>query len=133
MEETGAVEIEDEDVDDEEYSSYEMSTPSEDYIYLRRVTNLNEALKLVSKRYKSLAKMLRKASEKIGVTNINVVVLRQEGPKKIINGVERQKKGNAKRNADGSWTITIYSNAKIKTLAHELVHVFTLGAIEKNT
>lgn len=133
MEENGAVEVEDEDIDDEEFDSYEQSTPSEDYIYLRNVTNLNEALKLVSKRYRNLSRILRKASEKIGVTNINVVVLRQRGPKKIINGVERQKKGTAKRNADGSWTITIYSNAKIKTLAHELVHVFTLGAIEKNT
>ena len=133
MEENGAVEVEDEDVDDEEFDSYEQSTPSEDYIYLRNVTNLNEALKLVSKRYRNLSRILRKASEKIGVTNINVVVLRQQGPKKIINGVERQKKGTATRNADGSWTITIYSNAKIKTLAHELVHVFTLGAIEKNT
>ena len=133
MEENGAVEVEDEDIDDEEFDSYEQSTPSEDYIYLRNVTNLNEALKLVSKRYRNLSRILRKASEKIGVTNINVVVLRQQGPKKIINGVERQKKGTATRNADGSWTITIYSNAKIKTLAHELVHVFTLGAIEKNT
>lgn len=133
MEENGAVEVGDEDIDDEEFNSYEQSTPSEDYIYLRNVTNLDEALKLVSKRYRNLSRILRKASEKIGVTNINVVVLRQQGPKKIINGVERQKKGTTKRNADGSWTITIYSNAKIKTLAHELVHVFTLGAIDKNT
>lgn len=133
MEENGAVEVEDEDIDDEEFDSYEQSTPSEDYIYLRNVTNLNEALKLISKRYRNLSRILRKVSEKIGVTDINIVVLRQQGPKKIINGVERQKKGTAKRNADGSWTITIYSNAKIKTLAHELVHVFTLGAIDKNT
>jgi len=133
MEENGAVEVGDDEIEDEEYDSYDQYTPSEDYIQLRNVTNLNDALKLISKRYKNLSRMLRKASEKIGVTNINFVVLRQQGPKKIINGVERQKKGSATRNADGSWTITIYSNAKIKTLAHELVHVFTLGAIDKNT
>ena len=133
MEENGAVEVGDDEIEDEEYDSYDQYILSEDYIQLRHVTNLNDALKLISKRYKNLSRMLRKASEKIGVTNINFVVLRQQGPKKIINGVERQKKGTAKRNADGSWTITIYSNAKIKTLAHELVHVFTLGAIDKNT
>lgn len=133
MEENGAVEVGDDEIEDEEYDSYDQYTPSEDYIQLRHVTNLNDALKLISKRYKNLSRILRKVSEKIGVTNINFVVLRQQGPKKIINGVERQKKGSATRNADGSWTITIYSNAKIKTLAHELVHVFTLGAIDKNT
>lgn len=133
MEENGAVEVGDDEIEDEEYDSYDQYTSSEDYIQLRHVTNLNDALKLISKRYKNLSRILRKASEKIGVTNINFVVLRQQGPKKIINGVERQKKGSATRNADGSWTITIYSNAKIKTLAHELVHVFTLGAIDKNT
>ena len=133
MEENGAVEVGDDEIEDEEYDSYDQYTPSEDYIQLRHVTNLNDALKLISKRYKNLSRILRKVSEKIGVTNINFVVLRQQGPKKIINGVERQKKGSATRNTDGSWTITIYSNAKIKTLAHELVHVFTLGAIDKNT
>jgi hypothetical protein len=77
MEEEGAVEVGDDEIEDEEYDSYEQYAPSEDYIQLRHVTNLNDALNLISKRYRNLSRILRKASEKIGVTNINFVVLRQ--------------------------------------------------------
>ncbi len=133
MEETGAVEVEDEDDEDDEDYSFDVATPSTDYKRLKHVNTLDDALKLVSTKYKFLAKILKKAAEKTGLTNVTFEVLPQQGSKKIIRGVERQKKGTLVHNKDGSRKIILYSNATIKTLAHELVHIYTLGAIKKNT
>lgn len=133
MEETGAVEVEDEDDEDDEDYSFDVATPSTDYKRLKHVNTLDDALKLVSTKYRFLAKILKKAAEKTGLTNVTFEVLPQQGPKKIIRGVERQKKGTLVHNKDGSRKIILYSNATIKTLAHELVHIYTLGAIKKNT
>ena len=130
LEENGGEEVD----EDEELDSYsKLTEPSEDYETLRQINTAEEAINLVSNKYKFLGKLLYKAAERIGIPVIHFDVKREQGEKKIINGVERQKKGSVKRNEDGSWNLILYSNAKIKTLAHELVHIYTLGAIRKNT
>lgn len=131
LEETGAEEVD----DDEELDEFdsEIAEPSEDYEALKTLKTTEDAFDLIEGQYKFLAKMLRKAADRIGIPVIRFDVRREQGEKKVINGVERQKKGYVHRNEDGTWDMVLYSNAKIKSLAHELVHIFTLGAIRKNT
>ena len=121
--------------EDEEDASYDAQVVFEnpDYADLKSITSVEDAFSLIRSRYRFLERMLRTAMKKTGTPRIQFNVLAEEGQEKVINGVSRHKKGTAKRNEDGSWTITLYANARIKTLAHEMVHVFTLGAIEKNT
>ena len=124
-----------EDDEDAEYSSPIDETNIVEYNQLRSIENGNDAIDLIATRYKILAKLLKSAAKKIGMPNIKFVVLDEQGERKEVNGVLRQKKGEAEANADGTWTITFWRGNPhpIKTLAHEMVHVFTLGAIDNNT
>lgn len=124
-----------EDDEDAEYASPIDETNIVEYNQLRSIENGNDAIDLIATRYKTLAKLLRSAANKIGMPSIKFVVLDEQGERKKINGVLRQKKGEAEANADGTWTITFWRGNPhpIKTLAHEMVHVFTLGVIDKNT
>jgi len=105
------------------------------YAKVRNLNGIEDAIKLISKRYKRLAKLMRIAYEKVGPLNVTFVVSDKQGEWKMINGVMRQHRGRAHRNEDGSWEITFYQGNPdiIKTLAHEVVHVFTINQIEKGS
>lgn len=128
-------EEEEEDDEDPEYDSPIDNSNIVEYNQIRKLADGNEAIKLISTQYKALSKVLQRVAKRIGMPKIEFVVLNEQGEKKIINGVERQKKGSAEAKGDGSWIIYFWlgNPHPIKTLAHEMVHVFTLDVIEKNT
>lgn len=136
LEEQGYVIVEDEDEDeDAEYSSQMGDGPVVAYNRIKNLKNGDDAINLISTKYKTLAKILRIAAKKAGMPKIKFIVNEQQGEYKFINGVRRQKKGQARSNENGSWEIEFWQGNPnpIKTLAHEMVHIFTLGAVDRNT
>lgn len=128
------VEEEDDD-EDADYSSPIVGSAQKEYNKISRLEDGYQAIDLISTKYKALSKLLKAAAKKAGMPKITFVVSKEQGEWKEINGVKRQKKGSAEANEDGSWTITFYQGNPnpIKTLAHEMVHVYTLGAIDRST
>lgn len=128
------VSYDDEDDEDDEYS-IPLVKVDKNYAKVRNLNGIEDAIKLISKRYKRLAKLMRIAYEKVGPLNVTFIVSDKQGEWKTINGVMRQHRGQAHRNEDGSWEITFYQGNPdiIKTLAHEVVHVFTINQIEKGS
>jgi hypothetical protein len=124
------IEIEDED---DEYSE-PLIRVDKNYAKVGNLNSSEDAIKLIGKRYKRLGKILNSAVKRFGAPSIKFVVSKEQGEKKVINGVERQHRARTHRNEDGSWLITFYQGNPdiIKTLAHEMVHVFTIGAIDKS-
>lgn len=138
FEKSGYVIADEDEEDDEENAEYESHinfTNTKDYKELAKVKTGEDALNLISTKYKTLAKIMRTAVKRTGMPKITFVLLNELGPEQQINGVIRTKKGEAIANADGTWVIKLYQGnpRPIKTLAHEMVHVLTLGAINKNT
>lgn len=127
---------EDDEDEDDEYSA-PLIRVDKNYSKIENLTDIHSAIKLVGehRKYRRLAKMFEAAMDKMGVPNVQFVVSQEQGAWKVINGVNRQHRARAHRNEDGSWTITFFQGNPdvIKTLAHELVHVFTIGAIEKSS
>ena len=124
------IEIEDED---DEYSE-PLIKVDKNYTKVGNLNSSEDAIKLIGNRYKRLGKILNSAVKRFGAPSIEFVVSKEQGEKKVINGVERQHRARTHRNEDGSWLITFYQGNPdiIKTLAHEMVHVFTIGAIDKS-
>ena len=135
LKENGGVEVSDDDEDeDDEYGTF-IAFENEEYERISRVKTTQDAFDLIKTQYKGLHKLLKAAARRIGMPDITFILSDEVGPQKEINGVIRTKRGTAHAKSDGTWEITIYrgSDNPIKTLAHELVHVFTLGAINQNT
>ena len=127
---------EDEENEEDEYSFVSpVVSGNNDFTQLRKIKTSEDIINVVRKKYPRLAKLINIAIDKIGLPEIKLVLSNEEGELVIINGVERQRQGTVVQNNDNSWTITIFKNSNhpIKTLAHEVVHIFTLGAIKKNT
>lgn len=128
------VSYDDEDDEDSEYST-PLVRVDKNYAKVRNLNSIEDAIKLIAKHYKRLAKLMQIAYEKVGPLNVKFVVSDEQGEWKVINGVMRQHRGQAHRNEDGSWEITFYQGNPdiIKTLAHEVIHIFTINQIEKKS
>lgn len=131
--EEGEVIVDDEDDEDDDEYSAPLVKVDKNYRKIKELKTAEDAIKLISKRYKRLAKLMNIALARVGSPKIEFIVSDEQGEWKEINGVMRQHRARTHRNEDKSWRITFYQGNPdvIKTLAHEMVHVFTTGAIKK--